>query len=600
MYFYLSIFADLSTLDPDIIAYKTIEGALLVRKDIEVGKEFHVYKIEDATKVVDTENVDQVDMFMARVSGKVIIRNQVLLKRMAKLKITSLKEIQTFTNKREDSELLDVQKLSIWNFELDNTEPSVLLECAVSEAIMVNTLYELERDNLVISESLSGALLIIIPKLIKLILIIVSKIAYLLAVPLVNALINNTKNIRKTGEAVVTGSSSVGEVAQSIDYSSLRNAVVSASKGDVAGFVVQLDESLSKVNTDEKKAFRDDMEQDKQIYKNIGDHNKELFSIINEKVKTELKITRLINEKEIDLLMNSLEMLKDENLIHTEMNYIVGMNDTLLSDMEHKNRRYDLKFMEGYVDKVRYLVEMLQKGDSIELVDEVRHDTSDSKKIFSSYYLDCVAKLVQFKEYLPPELFSHHFYINSEAKVVSNLKATGDAGDFNWLKVNRKIQRKTVLDILKECNDNLDDLNAMTIRSFGFYAGHIGNHNDSEEIKKRKENIDTQLKDMQDVVSRLTPDAIGYGLEHSYITALLDFLRVDLINIMNTIKTSKKYFLDNHENMMDVVSTLTDEIVGTYFMLILNDIIRNPNIYKATDTALATVVALYKERGGTV
>ena len=305
MFFYISVYGDLSTLDPDIMAYKSIEGALLVRKDIEIGKEFFVYKIEGVKKITDTERINQTDMFMARVSGKVIIHERVCLKKLSKMKITSLKEIQTFTNRREDSSLLDTQRLNIWNFELENTEPSVLIECVVSEVFMLNTLHELEREEILIGESISGALLVIIPKLIKLILIIVSKIGYLLSIPLVSALVNNTKNIRKTGEAVVSGNTSVSEVAQSIDYSSLRNAVVSASKGDVADFVVKLDESLSKVNTDEKKTFRNEMEQDKQIYKNIGDHNKELFSNINDKVKNELKIPRLINDKDISILLNS-------------------------------------------------------------------------------------------------------------------------------------------------------------------------------------------------------------------------------------------------------------------------------------------------------
>ena len=139
-----------------------------------------------------------------------------------------------------------------------------------------------------------------------------------------------------------------------------------------------------------------------------------------------------------------------------------------------------------------------------------------------------------------------------------------------------------------------------TIRIFGFYAGHINNKNNESEINKRRDNIKATLDNMQERIEALNPAAIGNGIEHSYVVALLDFLRTDLTNVMNTIKTSKIYFMDNHEAMMDVVDIMSEEIIGTYMYLILDDIVRNPNIYKATDTAMQTIVAMYRDRGGHV
>ena len=598
MYFYISILDDLKEVNADVVCYKNIDGGLMVRKDVEVGKRFIVYKAKDYNGVISDRSVDQTgsyDSFTDSVSCRVILKNDVKLEKYCSLVVTGERDLLELTSVFDTDPNGNKHSYTLWNYDVESNDSRLLIECACMEVEAMINVYDSTKN---ITESIEGVLLILIPKLIKLILIIIGKIAYLLAIPLVNALIKDTKNIRRTGDSVLRGETSMGEVVSSINYADVRSAVVAASKGDAAEFVSKLDSSLADVKTAEVKKISETIIDDGHIYDNLGKHNKDMIQHINSKLRSELKIVKFIDDSQIKVLTDSLEMLKDENLIHTDVTYIAGINDSILSEFESKNHRYDLVFMDKYVDKVDILVEYLEKVSSVELVDEVREDTHNNKKVFNSYYLDCVAPMNNIKEFLPPELFSDHFRVNNEGKVMSNLKSTSDRGDFEHLKNTGKIQKKTVLEVLKECKGDLDDLNAATIRIFGFYAGHINNKNNESEINKRRDNIKATLDNMQERIEALNPAAIGNGIEHSYVVALLDFLRTDLTNVMNTIKTSKIYFMDNHEAMMDVVDIMSEEIIGTYMYLILDDIVRNPNIYKATDTAMQTIVAMYRDRGG--
>ena len=589
--------------DPDIIAFKSVIGALMLNKTYTPDQTLFVYKLQDdyPGAIQDSGTFawsDGRDTVSPLVTGAVTLLYPAKFYKYCEIKISSLADIYELRTPFDTNPNGDLWRYNIWNYSIIGGEAKDIIESVTTDVDVVMNIFEMSRNE-IIAESVSGALLLIIPKLIKLIIVIVSKISYLLAIPLVKALVNDTKNIRRTGEAVLTGSTSVREVASSINYADVRSAISSVSKGDVAEFVTNMDKSLATVKTEEKDRLRKEMADDGRIYDNIADHNKHLITNINDKMKKDLKVLKFIDESQLNVLYNSLDMMKDENLIHTEMYYIKGLDNVKLSEFESKNHRYDLKFLEGYIEKVRVLVEFLERNNSPELVDEVRVDTSHDRKIFTSYYIDCVAKLNPHREYFPKELFNNHFTLR-EGKVINEMKPFGTIGDFEHLQKEGFVKKKTVLDILKENNDDLDDLNAVTIRSFGFYAGHINNKNNTEEINRRRDSIDMQLKDMQKAIERITPDSIGYGLEHSYISALLEFLRVDLINIMNTIKKSKMYFMDNHENMMDVIDILSEEIIGTYMYIILDDIIKNPNIYKATDTAMKTIIAMYKDRGGVV
>ena len=87
-------------------------------------------------------------------------------------------------------------------------DPRIEINKTVNEVETMLVEYEAQRS-MMIQESAAGALLVLIPKLIKLILMIVNKILYLLAIPLVNALLFKTKNIRKTGSSVLSGESDI-------------------------------------------------------------------------------------------------------------------------------------------------------------------------------------------------------------------------------------------------------------------------------------------------------------------------------------------------------------------------------------------------------
>ena len=67
-------------------------------------------------------------------------------------------------------------------------DPRIEINKTVNEVETMLVEYEAQRG-MMIQESAAGALLVLIPKLIKLILMIVNKILYLLAIPLVNALL---------------------------------------------------------------------------------------------------------------------------------------------------------------------------------------------------------------------------------------------------------------------------------------------------------------------------------------------------------------------------------------------------------------------------
>lgn len=459
-------------------------------------------------------------------------------------------------------------------------------------------LYEKEKNELVIQESVAGAMLILIPKLIALILKIVGKIFYLLALPLVVSLIR-AKNIHRVGSSVVRGNTSIGEVVSSMKVENVRNAFVSMATGDVAAFVDEIDNSLSEVQIKNSNEFRQAVTKDDfNLYENLSNRNEKIIHDINEVMRSKHKVVKMIDESKLHILNNSLEMMKDENLIHTELSYIKGVNDVVLSDFESKNHRYDLKYLESFLTYMDSLVQSLEKGGDTSLVDIVRQDTSDSRQIFNQYYLECVAKMNSIKEYLPQDLYRDHFRIQN-AKIVSNLKVNHDLGDFKHLKDNKLIDVKSILEILKDNKDNLDDLNATTVRIFAFMAGHINNHNNEKEIKERKDNIEHRIKEMQDRVTK-TQGTVGYGAEQEYIAAHLEFLRTDLMNIMYTVKHSKLVYLGNHEKMAEIVDIMSEEIVGSYMYMILDDIIKHPNIYKADEAAMKAVIAKFKDMGGQV
>lgn len=484
----------------------------------------------------------------------------------------------------------------------DAHEDSVLvseMDVHINEIKRDIVAYEEERNSLVIQESFAGAMLILIPKLISLILKIVGKIFYLLSIPLIVSLLN-ARNIHKVGSSVVTGKRSLGEVVSSMNTENVRNAFISMAKGDVASFVDEIDASLSEVQMKNSNEFRESVSKnDFDLYENLSNRNEKMIHEINEVMRNKHKVIKMIDESKLDVLNNALEMMKDENLIHTELSFIKGVNDVVLSEFESKNHRYDLKYLESFLTYMDSLVQSLEKGNDISLVDIVRQDTSDSRSIFNNYYLECIAKMNSIKDYIPKDLYRDHFRI-SDAKVVSNLKVNHDLGDFKHLKENHYLDTKSLLEILRDNNDNLDDLNASTVRIFAFMAGHVNNHNNEKEVLDRKNNIEHRIKSMQDRVTKVNSESVGYGMEHSYVAAQLEFLRNDLTNVMYTVKHSKLVYLGNHERMAEIVDVMSEEIVGSYMYIILDDIIKHPDIYKADEQAMKAVIAKFKDMGGRV
>ena len=475
-------------------------------------------------------------------------------------------------------------------------DPRIEINKTVNEVETMLVEYEAQRS-MMIQESAAGALLVLIPKLIKLILMIVNKILYLLAIPLVNALLFKTKNIRKTGSSVLSGESSIKEVVSSANLNNVRSAVVSAAKGDVAGFVEELDKSLEDVQAKHVSKISKENAEDKNIYETLGQRNMEIIDDINKTMREKLKVVQFIDPKQLKILRDSLEMMKDENLVHLTFDYIAGFDYETLNKFEEVNHRYDLVYLEKYLKFVEGLVSSLEEGNDISLVDTVRQDTSDNRKIFTSYFLECVAKMKPIEDWLPKDLFQNHFRLN-DGKVLSNLKVNTDYGDFKYLIDQGKMKHGPIIEMLKEAGDDLDNLNAMSTRSYAFYSGHIKNVNNSNEIEERRKYIDDKLKQMQERVEKLNPESIGYGLEHSYVEALLEFLRNDLSNILYTIKHAKMSYLDNYEGMIEVIKTMSEEIAGSYMYLIIDDIIKNPNIYKVTEDGLKIIVTKFKELGG--
>ena len=261
-------------------------------------------------------------------------------------------------------------------------DPRIEINKTVNEVETMLVEYEAQRG-MMIQESAAGALLVLIPKLIKLILMIVNKILYLLAIPLVNALLFKTKNIRKTGSSVLSGESSIKEVVSSANLNNVRSAVVSAAKGDVAGFVEELDKSLEDVQAKHVSKISKENADDKNVYETLGQRNMEIIEDINKTMRDKLKVVQFIDPKQLKILRDSLEMMKDENLVHLTFDYIAGFDYETLNRFEEVNHRYDLVYLEKYLKFVEGLVSSLEEGNDISLVDTVRQDTSDNRKIFT-------------------------------------------------------------------------------------------------------------------------------------------------------------------------------------------------------------------------
>lgn len=189
-------------------------------------------------------------------------------------------------------------------------DPRIEINKTVNEVETMLVEYEAQRS-MMIQESAAGALLVLIPKLIKLILMIVNKILYLLAIPLVNALLFKTKNIRKTGSSVLSGESSIKEVVSSANLNNVRSAVVSAAKGDVAGFVEELDKSLEDVQAKHVSKISKENAEDKNVYETLGQRNMEIIDDINKTMREKLKVVQFIDPKQLKILRDSLEMMKD-------------------------------------------------------------------------------------------------------------------------------------------------------------------------------------------------------------------------------------------------------------------------------------------------
>ena len=98
--------------------------------------------------------------------------------------------------------------------------------------------------------------------------------------------------------------------------------------------IEELDKSLEDVQAKHVSKISKENADDKNVYETLGQRNMEIIEDINKTMRDKLKVVQFIDPKQLKILRDSLEMMKDENLVHLTFDYIAGFDYETLDKFE--------------------------------------------------------------------------------------------------------------------------------------------------------------------------------------------------------------------------------------------------------------------------
>ena len=455
------------------------------------------------------------------------------------------------------------------------------LKSIQEEVLLLNKEYEVAVKTLEISESLGGLMLLVIPKLIALILVIVQKIFYILSIPVVLALVNNSKNIRITGKRLFRKETTLREVGKSINLDSVRAAASSLSPGDGASVIKAINAVLENVAKESKEEYMRKIQS--------GDYKEAIDGALNsymEHVKTDMGSLKPSMRGAISFSNpEELQKLIIDDYVYgpDKMNlYCIPIQKEDLAYMRREIHRYDMVDMEKAVMIIDDHIRDLENLNNVNLTAHVRSVRENPDKIFEEFYNTMYAKMKRMHTKLKmfdPVLFKDNYTVKGN-EIFSNLKENKD-GDFM-----HNIQPMNLAEILKVVD--LKDLGTSTMDVFEYFAA--ANIMTDKELDKRQKDMTNTFKEFENRIKNADGDKYDGGFPEKYVKASLEFIRTDLLNRFHTITTARIYIHEILDGSEDIITDILTAFSDTIMTFIMDDMESHPEAYNTDSEKLKSIM----------
>ncbi len=474
---------------------------------------------------------------------------------------------------------------------IEENSREILEECLVSEYEVLSTYSDVLKTTLNISESASGFLLTIIPKLIKLLMMLISKIYALLAIPIVASIVANTGNSQRAIGAVVTGKATLNDISVSLNRNTL-NAVSEGNALKALDSVVILRKSLNETRSEIRKEwmssttdmlnsqyiesfmnktcakmeekFEKHTSSDKRVYRNVIDMKRLLKTVYDVILST------------FDFGIYNEELSKNITFMSDVMNsriYAVDFSPSMVEDFKKiAADRYEFSDFKS-------MISILNK-----MSDDIENDkfklAVSSDRVFEEIYDEKYLKWKKIHEqsrishtrFLSDELFNNSYIINDKNEYVSNLKIH-DYGDFK-----RGLFNGNILEVTEATRGRKEYFQSMVFDSI-YELGRLHiNKKDERILQQKKTDIIEELKKLDDKVENMGG---GIDTKHlSYLSSILDFIKSDFDNASRTVIAARRAYKRNSEAMFVLIDSCFSSVFEAMITFIEVEVEQHPEEYR--------------------
>lgn len=471
--------------------------------------------------------------------------------------------------------------------EQDNLE--ILEELLIKEYNALSEYTNVLKTTIDISESASGFLLTIIPKLIKLLMMLISKIYALLAIPIVASIVANTGNSQRAIGAIVTGKATLNDISLSLNRNTL-NAIAEGKAIKALDSVVVLRKSLNETRSEIRKEWmsrKGEVLNTNYIESFVNMTGRKLEENFEKNTSDKKVYRNVINMKM--LLKTVYEVILgtfDFGIYNDEL----SKNLTFMNDVTN-SRIYAADFTPDMVNELKKIAsdryEFIDFKKMISVLNKMSDDiennkfkiTASSNRVFEEIYDEHYLKWKKLHEesrishtrYLSDELFSNSYTINDRSEYVNNLKIH-DYGDFK-----RGLFNGNIIDITEATRGRKEYFQSMVFDSI-YELGRLHISKSDERILQQKKNeILDELKKLDKRVEDLNESDAKYL---SYLGSILDFIKCDFDNASRTVIAARRAYKRNSEAMFVLIDSCFSAVFEAMITFIEVEVEQHPEEYK--------------------